>query len=100
MKKKFFGLTMALVLAGSLTGCGGRGAAKEAISTEGGDTGNCKLTIWESADGPDEFIKKAGEEFTKANPNIQSQMAKLILRVPLYSWKWRGHEYWWKSIFG
>ena len=79
MKKKFFGLTMALVLTGSLTGCGGRGAAKQPISTEGGDTGNCKLVIWESAEGPDEFIKKAGEEFTKANPNVQVEYVNVEL---------------------
>lgn len=78
MKKKFIGLTMTLVLAGTLTGCGGRGAA-EPISTEGGDTGNCKLTIWESAEGPDEFIKKAGEEFTKANPNVKVEYVNVEL---------------------
>lgn len=28
------------------------------------------LTVWESTNGPDEFIKKAGEAFTAKHPNI------------------------------
>ena len=31
------------------------------------------LTVWESANGPDEFIKQAGEAFTALNPNIEIQ---------------------------
>ena len=28
------------------------------------------LTVWESTNGPDEFIKQAGEAFTKTHPNV------------------------------
>src|SRR5574344_1693264 len=28
------------------------------------------LTVWESTNGPDEFIKQAGDAYTKAHPNI------------------------------
>ena len=33
--------------------------------------GKIVLTVWESANGPDEFIKQAGAAFTAQNPNIE-----------------------------
>ncbi|MBP5520732.1 MAG: maltose ABC transporter substrate-binding protein [Treponema sp.] len=32
---------------------------------------NIKLTVWESTEGPDAFIRKAGEAYTKLHPNIE-----------------------------
>lgn len=46
-----------------LTGC-----EKKAGAKAGGK--QVVLTVWESTAGPDEFIKKAGEEYTKAHPNV------------------------------
>lgn len=80
MRKKLLSLSMsALIVAGLITGCGGRGAAKQDNNTEGGSSEQCKLTIWESAEGPDEFIKKAGEAFTKENPNIEIEYVNVEL---------------------
>ena len=32
---------------------------------------NIKLTVWESTEGPDEFIRQAGKEYTKLHPNVE-----------------------------
>jgi len=37
------------------------------------------LTVWESTNGPDEFIKKAGEAFTKTHPNVQIKYVNVEL---------------------
>ena len=55
-------LTMAMVLVAavfSFTAC-----SKKA------NDGKITLTVWESTNGPDEFIKKAGEIYTQSHPNI------------------------------
>ena len=35
------------------------------------DDGTVTLTVWESTNGPDEFIKRAGEAFEATHPNIK-----------------------------
>ena len=55
-------LTMAMVLVAavfSFTAC-----SKKA------NDGKITRTVWESTNGPDEFIKKAGEIYTQSHPNI------------------------------
>lgn len=37
------------------------------------------LTVWESTGGPDEFIKQAGESFTKLYPNIKVKFVNVEL---------------------
>lgn len=37
------------------------------------------LTVWESANGPDEFIKQAGEKFTEKYPNIKIEFVNVEL---------------------
>lgn len=37
------------------------------------------LTVWESANGPDEFIKQAGEAFTRKHPNIEIKYVNVEL---------------------
>ncbi len=37
------------------------------------------LKVWESTNGPDEFIKKAGEAFTAKNPNIKIEFVNVEL---------------------
>lgn len=59
-------------LAAVLAACGSKSsddaavAAATAVDTET----EIELTVWESLLGPDDFIKKAGAEFTKKYPNI------------------------------
>ncbi|MCR4734650.1 MAG: maltose ABC transporter substrate-binding protein [Treponema sp.] len=37
------------------------------------------LTVWESANGPDEFIKQAGEAYTKNHPNVEIKYVNVEL---------------------
>lgn len=37
------------------------------------------LTVWESTLGPDEFIKQAGEAYTKKNPNVEIKYVNVEL---------------------
>ena len=80
MKKSFKWIAAILIVASifSFMGCpnepelpsGGQGSE----NVNGGNSGsedNIVLTVWESADGPDTFIKKASEEFSKKYPNIK-----------------------------
>lgn len=91
---------MAMALAASmaatmLVGCGGGSTNVVETTTPAGNSGgeaavggvvegyesytkrtdlkteDITLTVWESADGPDEFIKQAGEKFTEIYPNIK-----------------------------
>lgn len=41
--------------------------------------GKIVLTVWESAGGPDEFIKKAGEVYSKEHPNIEIKYVNVEL---------------------
>ena len=77
MKKSFKWIAAILIVASifSFMGCpnepqlpsGGQGSE----NVNGGNSGsedNIVLTVWDSADGPDTFIKKASEEFSKKYP--------------------------------
>ena len=44
--------------------------AKKAKTPKKSKKGKVVLTVWESTNGPDEFIKKAGEAYTKTHPNV------------------------------
>ncbi|MBE5926987.1 MAG: maltose ABC transporter substrate-binding protein [Lachnospiraceae bacterium] len=96
MKRKIMAMALATTMAASmLVGCGGGGSDVEAVTTkapsadgeasiggvvEGYESytkrtdltqDEIKLTIWESQDGPDEFVKQAGEKFSEIYPNIK-----------------------------
>ncbi|MDR1209440.1 MAG: maltose ABC transporter substrate-binding protein [Clostridiales bacterium] len=61
MKKRLLGAVcaaMAMALALTFTACGPSAPA------------TVELVVWESVEGPDEFIKQAGEAFTKVNPGV------------------------------
>lgn len=61
MKKSYVSVAVVLALLTLFgVGCAKKPVAKEAIT----------LNVWESNNGPDAFIMKAGEEFTKKYPNI------------------------------
>lgn len=82
MKKKI--LTAALVLtmtATAFTGCGKKTSSRKATDFDAKDIQfetdleltkeNITLTVWESLQGPDEFIREAGKKFTELYPNIK-----------------------------
>ncbi len=81
MKRKLLAILLALALLGSaVAGCKSDGdtadtTAKPSDSatttTKAPDTTKAvELVVWESTLGPDEWVMKAGEAFTKINPNI------------------------------
>mgnify|MGYP000787788689 FL=1 len=39
------------------------------------------LTVWESKDGPDEFIRKAGDSFHKLYPNITIEYVLSLIHI-------------------
>jgi arabinogalactan oligomer/maltooligosaccharide transport system substrate-binding protein len=39
-------------------------------SKKGGDAAKVELTVWESNNGPDEFIRQAGAAYTQQHPNV------------------------------
>ncbi|WP_294429103.1 maltose ABC transporter substrate-binding protein [uncultured Treponema sp.] len=41
--------------------------------------GSITLTVWESTNGPDEFIKKAGEAFEASHPNVKIKFENVEL---------------------
>ena len=60
---------IAAVLAGSvLLSCAF--GAKKTKATKKSKNSKVTLTVWESTNGPDEFIRKAGEAYTKTHPNV------------------------------
>jgi arabinogalactan oligomer/maltooligosaccharide transport system substrate-binding protein len=56
------------------SGCG----KKEAPSATG-SKGKVTLTVWESLNGPDEFIKQAGIAYTKTHPNVEIKFVNVEL---------------------
>ncbi|WP_407426217.1 maltose ABC transporter substrate-binding protein [Treponema sp.] len=70
--KKYMKLGIISVFAISmfaLTGC----------NEKKGADGKITLTVWESTNGPDEFIKKAGEAFEQSHPNIRIKFQNVEL---------------------
>ena len=43
------------------------------------ESGKVVLTVWESTNGPDEFIKQAGEAYTKSHPNVEIKYVNVEL---------------------
>ncbi len=88
MKKRILASALALTMVASVfTGCGSGSSSssssrnttdfssdqlKESFKTnqEINTTDNITLVVWESKNGPDEFIQKAGEKFHEIYPNI------------------------------
>lgn len=64
MKKTLMPVVFALATALVLTGCGKKAEAGSSSSKP------ITITVWESDKGPDEFIQKAGEAYTKLHPNV------------------------------
>lgn len=78
-------LTVAAVsaFALALASCGKKepAATGGSSSSSGGSASSEKITlkVWESLQGPDEFIKKAGEAYTKLHPNVTVEFVNVEL---------------------
>lgn len=78
MKKRIVAVALVVTMAASVfAGCGKKSGGSGAVEVKDFDPGieidtknKIELTVWESMGGPDEFIKAAGESFTKLYPNI------------------------------
>lgn len=85
MKKKILLCVLAATMVASVfTGCGKTTTTRKTTSFKTDElkesfktnqkidtSKDIELTVWESTNGPDEFIEKAGDYFTKLYPNIK-----------------------------
>ena len=79
MKKKLISLLVALtMIAVLLGGCGGGGSNADPEVTADPNR-KVKLVVWESVDGPDEWIRQAGAAFNKIHPNITVEFVNVEL---------------------
>ena len=62
----------AMILTLSLASCSKKAGAQKSSS-------GITLTVWESLDGPDEFISKAGEAWTKLHPEVNIRYVNVEL---------------------
>lgn len=69
-------LVLAALTLGALafTGC-----QKKESGAGGGAAEKVTLTVWESTNGPDEFIRQAGEAFNRQNPHITIKFVNVEL---------------------
>lgn len=69
-------VAVAAIAAGvlALTGCSKKADASASKSNE-----KVVLTVWESLQGPDEFIRQAGEAYTKSHPNVEIKYVNVEL---------------------
>ncbi len=69
-------LLLGLLLVPAVLFAGGK---KEAAAPAAAEAKAVTLKVWESTNGPDEFIRKAGEAFTAKNPNIKIEYVNVEL---------------------
>ena len=75
MKKVLTVLAAVCAVAVGFTGCGN----KDSGSASSGSKNKVVLTVWESLSGPDEFIKQAGQAYTKTHPNVEINFVNVEL---------------------
>ena len=66
----------------ALTACGKKDTASAGGSPATGGAASSekvKLVVWESLQGPDEFIKQAGQAYTKLHPNVTVEFVNVEL---------------------
>lgn len=71
-KSAFLALAACAALGVLLFGCSKKPAGKSS-------DGTVTLTVWESLDGPDEFIRQAGAAYTKINPGVRIRYVNVEL---------------------
>ncbi|MDR0908772.1 MAG: maltose ABC transporter substrate-binding protein [Spirochaetaceae bacterium] len=84
MYKKSLSLATALVALAALMLAFSACSKSSSASSAGGASASSSsapvtLTVWESLNGPDEFIKQAGEAYTKQNPNVTIKFVNVEL---------------------
>ncbi len=83
MRRSIITIGIAALLAGSLAACSGPAPAPSASGTTAPETSMpsepVTLKVWESLQGPDEFIKQAGAKFTEQNPNVTIEFINVEL---------------------
>ena len=77
MRRSIITIGFAALLAGSLAACGGPAPSGGGSAAPGGDP--VTLKVWESLNGPDDFIKQAGAKFTEKNPNVKVEFVNVEL---------------------
>lgn len=78
MRRRIMAVALVVTMAATMfSGCGKKKTTTEAVEVsnfnpdvEIDTKNNIELTVWESTEGPDEFIQAAGASFTKLYPNI------------------------------
>ncbi len=66
----------------AFTACGKKEASASDASAASGKAASAekvKLVVWESLQGPDEFIKQAGQAYTKLHPNVTVEFVNVEL---------------------
>ncbi|MBR1912601.1 MAG: maltose ABC transporter substrate-binding protein [Treponema sp.] len=76
MKKIAATLAAVCAVVMGLSGCGGK---KDASASGSSAKEKVTLTVWESLSGPDEFIKQAGQAYTKTHPNVEINFVNVEL---------------------
>lgn len=85
MRRSIITIGIAGLLAGALAACSGPAPAPapSASDTAAPETSlpaePVTLKVWESLQGPDEFIKQAGAKFTEQNPNVTLEFINVEL---------------------
>ncbi len=83
MRRSIIAIGIAALLAGSLAACGGPAAPTTApepgASTPVEPAEPVTLKVWESLNGPDEFIKQAGAKYTEQHPNVTVEFVNVEL---------------------
>ncbi len=82
MNKKLVNFTFAIsavALGLFATACNGKSSANSSSSAKASGEQKITLTVWESLQGPDEFIKQAGEAYTKQHPNVTIKFVNVEL---------------------
>lgn len=87
MRRSIITIGIAALLAGSLAACGSPAAPTTTPpAPEPGQTSQAPeptepitLKVWESLNGPDDFIKQAGAKYTEAHPNVTVEFVNVEL---------------------
>ncbi len=76
MRKSVLMIGMAALMASVLAACSAPTTAPTSSATASGPV---TLKVWESLQGPDEFIKQAGAKYTEKHPNVKVEFVNVEL---------------------
>lgn len=78
VRRGMMAIGVAAALALPLAACSAQPTAPTGAATSA-EAGPVTLKVWESLQGPDEFIKQAGAKFTAAHPNVTIEFVNVEL---------------------